>query len=91
MINIKKPYPACYHCGYCCNVTPCWVARRLKKVDKDNKCMLLTKKGEQYFCEAAKDPELKKELYQGEGCCSPMNSLRHEIIRKGNKSLNLKF
>jgi len=68
-------YP-CVGCGYCCRKAQCsWSQNRHGTQEV---CPELEQKENRYWCKAADNPELAREVAIGAGCCSPMNSDRGE-------------
>lgn len=79
----KIKYHSCVGCGYCCRKAPCSVAMRIFG-NSIKECPALMWDGSKYFCELCKKDgylgeKYRKELYIGEGCCSPLNSDRDNI------------
>lgn len=77
--DLDAPIRPCVHCGYCCKKAPCPYGepdteKGCKHLTADNKCGVYDK---------AKDDPVSPAF--GTGCCSPMNSLRLEIIKKRKK------
>lgn len=92
-IDGVQPKP-CVGCGFCCNKAPCALASSLG-LAKDGKCKELLWASGRYWCGLMLDaPKVddrdenwyKRHLCAGEGCCSPLNSIRQEIVYE-----NLKF
>lgn len=72
----------CVGCGYCCMKTPCWVAFRVYGYSI-KECPALLWDTARYICVLIRDhPDIAKELYAGEGCCSRLNSWRKDVVRR---------
>jgi hypothetical protein len=83
--GIQKRVPhECVGCGYCCLKAPCGYEVMTHGYN-NKRCPELywDESNNRYKCKAAeKDPEVAKNLYIGEGCCSNMNSYRKEVKRR---------
>lgn len=73
MSNEPEPRP-CVGCGYCCILSPC-VYSLAKYGELD--CPALYWNGQQYRCGEVKDWGV--HLAIGAGCCSSLNSWRHDV------------
>lgn len=75
---------SCIGSGYCCWKAPCHLAQK-EHGPIPGPCPELRWNGERHLCGAvlaAKEKEcLMKELFIGEGCCSPLNSWRREKLQ----------
>lgn len=79
----EAPYRQCVGCGYCCTKTPCTAARRIYG-NGVTSCAALHWNGTRYICKLMAltgdmGEQYKRELYAGQGCCSPLNTWRTDV------------
>lgn len=82
---LQDIYPHCKGCGYCCWKAKCWNALREHGYG-DEVCPSLKWDGERHVCALMGLPgdegeAYRKDLFAGEGCCSPNNSWRREPLK----------
>jgi len=75
----------CIGCGFCCLKAPCEAARRIYGGGV-TLCPALEWNGSRHVCSLMLLPnplgeQFKSELYAGAGCCSGLNSWRHEPLQ----------
>jgi hypothetical protein len=89
MSTLEANFPTrpCIHCGYCCRVASCVFgkydtqARRCKHLTTDNLCGI--------FDEITALPShgIFSPAF-GSGCCSSLNPVRQQKLKKGNKNMS---
>ena len=79
----------CIHSGYCCQTAPCGFGEVTSPENPSCRFLGGSKSGE-YFCTKYEEivlgsPQNGAEISPafGSGCCSPFNSKRLELIKKG--------
>lgn len=76
MSTSSEPKP-CVGCGYCCILTPCvYSLAAYGKLD----CPALRWNGQRYVCDHAGD--WRQELGIGAGCCSTLQTWRHDVRKR---------
>ncbi|MBW2673560.1 MAG: hypothetical protein JRD89_09130 [Deltaproteobacteria bacterium] len=79
-----REVPACIGCGYCCSKTPCPFGAT--RYGAGAPCGGLVERDGRHWCRAVLEAKgekrqwLKRNLYIGEGCCSPLNSRRGALL-----------
>ena len=74
----------CVGCGFCCIEAKCAVSERLYPSVEICPQLIWDKKDNRYYCDLMRIPGIigesyRAELYAGAGCCSNLNSWRHDV------------
>lgn len=84
----------CVGCGFCCSKAPCVASVRLYPGVKICPQLIWAEEDNRYICGLMTIPGLvgqsyRKELYANEGCCTNLNSWRHDVKDRKIQNKNL--
>ena len=76
-------FPPCVGCGYCCIKMPC--VKQFMAPDGSCTRLYWNERDQMYRCKEIEENRLFRLVMapEGSGCCSPLNSWREDVRRRG--------